>query len=147
MNLEKEKRAIEYLKNFEPEDDPYYLCYSGGKDSALVGILCKMACENTLGVLLPCATKQNYGSDTTDALLLAGQYGIESRTVDLTEARNAEIRALEAALGVESENIVFPFSALKNLSLTLRESNFAVKCVISRKGEKQILWIILSFIS
>lgn len=28
MNLEKEKRAIEYLKNFEPEDEPYYLCYS-----------------------------------------------------------------------------------------------------------------------
>ena len=29
----KEKRAIEYLKAFEPKDEPYYLCYSGGKDS------------------------------------------------------------------------------------------------------------------
>ena len=27
----KEKRAIEYLKAFEPKDEPYYLCYSGGK--------------------------------------------------------------------------------------------------------------------
>ena len=26
---------------------------SGGKDSALVGILCKMACENTEGIILP----------------------------------------------------------------------------------------------
>ncbi len=25
----KEKRAIEYLKAFEPKDEPYYLCYSG----------------------------------------------------------------------------------------------------------------------
>ena len=70
---------------------------SGGKDSALVGILCKLACENTLGVLMPCATKVNYGSDTDDALLLAGQFGIESRTVDLTAAREAEIAALEAS--------------------------------------------------
>lgn len=70
---------------------------SGGKDSALVGILCKMACENTLGVLMPCATSVNYGSDTDDALALAGQFGIESRTVDLTQARNAAIAALEAS--------------------------------------------------
>ena len=27
---------------------------SGGKDSALVGILCKMACDNVLGVIMPC---------------------------------------------------------------------------------------------
>ena len=26
---------------------------SGGKDPALVGILCKAACENTVGVILP----------------------------------------------------------------------------------------------
>ena len=29
---------------------------SGGKDSALVGILCKAACDNTVGVILPCST-------------------------------------------------------------------------------------------
>ena len=28
---------------------------SGGKDSALVGILCKFACENTVGIMMPCA--------------------------------------------------------------------------------------------
>ena len=87
---------------------------SGGKDSALVGILCKMACENTLGVLLPCATAQNYGSDTDDALLLAGQFGIESRTVDLTEPRNAEIRALTAA------GVTLNDSAISNIAPRLR---------------------------
>ena len=87
---------------------------SGGKDSALVGILCKMACDDTLGVLMPCATTQNYGSDTDDALLLAAQFGIASRTVDLTEARNAEIRALEAA-GIDLNS-----SAVSNIAPRLR---------------------------
>ena len=29
---------------------------SGGKDSALVGILCKAACDNTVGIIMPCAS-------------------------------------------------------------------------------------------
>ena len=33
---------------------------SGGKDSALVGILCKFACENTVGIMMPCASKRNF---------------------------------------------------------------------------------------
>ena len=36
---------------------------SGGKDSALVGILCKMACENTEGIILPCSSKRNFTID------------------------------------------------------------------------------------
>ena len=43
MNKEKEKRAIEYLKAFEPESEPYYLCYSGGKDSDVIRILANLA--------------------------------------------------------------------------------------------------------
>lgn len=39
----KEKRAIEYLKAFEPKDEPYYLCYSGGKDSDCIRILAELA--------------------------------------------------------------------------------------------------------
>ena len=37
---------------------------SGGKDSALVGVLCKAACENTVGVLLPCGSKRSYGAES-----------------------------------------------------------------------------------
>lgn len=40
---EKEKTAIERLKAFEPFDEPYYLCYSGGKDSDVVRILAELA--------------------------------------------------------------------------------------------------------
>ena len=43
MNIEKEKRAIQYLKSFEPESEPYYGCYSGGKDSDVVRILLSLA--------------------------------------------------------------------------------------------------------
>ena len=43
MNIEKEKRAIEYLKSFQPESEPYYLCYSGGKDSDCIRILASLA--------------------------------------------------------------------------------------------------------
>lgn len=43
MNKEKEARAIQYLRSFEPQDDPYYLCYSGGKDSDAIRILADLA--------------------------------------------------------------------------------------------------------
>lgn len=43
MNREKEQRAIKYLQTFEPQDNPYYLCYSGGKDSDCIRILAQLA--------------------------------------------------------------------------------------------------------
>lgn len=43
MKIEKERRAIKYLQSFEPEDEPYYLCYSGGKDSDCIRILAELA--------------------------------------------------------------------------------------------------------
>lgn len=43
MNITKEKRAIQYLQSFEPESEPYYLCYSGGKDSDCIRILASLA--------------------------------------------------------------------------------------------------------
>lgn len=43
MDREKEQRAVQYLKTFEPESEPYYLCYSGGKDSDCIRILAELA--------------------------------------------------------------------------------------------------------
>lgn len=39
-------RSICILQNFQPEDEPYYLCYSGGKDSDAVRLLADMAGVN-----------------------------------------------------------------------------------------------------
>lgn len=41
--IEKEKQAIERLRAFAPKTEPYYLCYSGGKDSDAIRILAKLA--------------------------------------------------------------------------------------------------------
>ena len=51
---------------------------SGGKDSALVGILCKKACVNTVGLMMPCGAKRNYNEDRRDAEAVARQFGIEA---------------------------------------------------------------------
>lgn len=40
---EKVKKAIDCLKTFEPSTEPYYLCYSGGKDSDCIRILSQLA--------------------------------------------------------------------------------------------------------
>ena len=41
---ELERKAIERLKDFEPDDEcGYYLCYSGGKDSDVIRILAELA--------------------------------------------------------------------------------------------------------
>lgn len=41
--LQKEKTAIQRLKCFEPDNDSYHVCYSGGKDSDVLRILCSLA--------------------------------------------------------------------------------------------------------
>jgi len=69
---------------------------SGGKDSALVGILCKFACENTVGVIMPCFSKRNYEMDKDDGVTVAEHYGIETRVVDLTPVREAELNAIKS---------------------------------------------------
>ena len=70
---------------------------SGGKDCALVGILSKMACSNTVSVMLPCGSSVNFGKDLEDAKALCEKFDIENRMVDLTKVKEAEIAALENA--------------------------------------------------
>ena len=86
---------------------------SGGKDSALVGILCKAACADTVGVLLPCASKRSYGLDADDGRALAAAYGIETRTVDLSPVREALVKELGEAAELGD-------MALNNLAPRLR---------------------------
>ena len=86
---------------------------SGGKDCTLVGALCKLACENTVGVIMPCSSGRNYGSDRDDALLAAKHFGIEQRTVDLTPVREALLSSLD---GVTVPNA----AALTNIAPRLR---------------------------
>ncbi len=69
---------------------------SGGKDSALVGALCKAACDNTVGIIMPCSSRRNFEQDTKDGREVAEHFRIETRTVDLTPVRAAELEALKS---------------------------------------------------
>ena len=86
---------------------------SGGKDSALVGILCKTACDNTLGLIMPCGAKRNYETDKTDAEKIARQFNIATRFVDLSDVRDELVRTI-------GETIKINDSALVNIAPRLR---------------------------
>ena len=112
--VEFEKR-VNFIKSILAESGVKGIVYgnSGGKDSALVGILCKAACDNTVGIILPCTSKRNYDEDTADAKEVAARYNIEIRTVDLTPVKEAELKALD---GVAVMNA----AALSNIAPRLR---------------------------
>lgn len=67
---------------------------SGGKDSALVGALCKAACDNTVGIIMPCSSKRNFGLDRDDGLTVAKHFSIETRELDLSPVKEAMAGAL-----------------------------------------------------
>lgn len=111
---ELEKR-VEFIKNIVSTSgaDGIVFGNSGGKDSALVGILCKKACVNTLSVPMPCHSKQNFGSDLDDGNELSEKFGIENITVDLTPVRKALIDTL-------GDKVELSHSALTNIPPRLR---------------------------
>ncbi|MCL2373245.1 MAG: NAD(+) synthase [Defluviitaleaceae bacterium] len=86
---------------------------SGGKDSALVGILCKLACENTVSVVLPCGVPRGYNQDKQDALALAAQFNIHTRSIDLASTQDALLQAIDCKASLTKD-------ALINISPRLR---------------------------
>ncbi len=109
------ERRVAFLQNALKDSGAKGFIFgnSGGKDSALVGILCRYASESTLGVMLPCHARRNFDEDMRDAEAIAAQYGIQVRTVDLTAVRDAMIAAAQ---------VVCPLSdaALNNIAPRLR---------------------------
>ena len=62
---------------------------SGGKDSALAAIICRMATPNVTGIIMPCESKRNYEKDKTYALSLAEKFDVKTLEVDLTPVKLA----------------------------------------------------------
>lgn len=92
-NYEKEYiQRVQFIRSAVRESGADGIVYgnSGGKDSALVGILCKAACDNTVGIIMPCTSVRNYDMDKRDGETVAAQYGIETRYADLTAVKEAE---------------------------------------------------------
>lgn len=97
-------RRVEWIRTLLRESGAEGIVYgnSGGKDSALVGILCKAACDNTVGLIMPCGSKRNYHLDMEDGLAVAAQYGIETRVTDLTAVREQELSVLQGATNISA---------------------------------------------
>jgi len=96
-NYEREKEArIKFIQNVvsDAKSDGIVFANSGGKDAALVGILCKLACDNTIGISLPCNVSQNYESDIDDALALSRQFNIEHKTISLSSTCKSLVQAI-----------------------------------------------------
>lgn len=96
-DFERERQnRIAFLQQMLKESGAKGFVYgnSGGKDSVLVGILCKQACEDTVGVMMP-VSDRNFTLDMEDGLAVARQYGIETRTVSLKETNAALAHALD----------------------------------------------------
>jgi len=90
---------------------------NGGKDSALVGILCKAACSDTVGILMPCESKRNFGMDLDDGNEVAKQFQIETRMVDLTEQKKAAVKALSSVTTLNNAALVNINPRLRMLTL------------------------------
>lgn len=106
---------VAFIKKLLDESGARGIVYgnSGGKDCALVGILCKAACDNTLGVMMPCESARNFGEDMADAIEVSEKFGIEHRTVDITNAKKAVVEALDGITELNS-------MALTNIAPRLR---------------------------
>ena len=112
---EEKERRIAFIRERLSESGAAGIVYgnSGGKDSALVGILCKLACENTVGVTLPCESKRNFGEDMADGMAVAAQFQIETRNVDITPVKQALVGAVEPVTALNK-------AALTNINPRLR---------------------------
>lgn len=95
FKLEIEKR-VAFIRKMLEDSGAKGIVYgnSGGKDCTLVGILCKMATDNILAVIMPCQSSQNYKSDKDDAILTCEQFGIPSIVVDLTKTKETLLESL-----------------------------------------------------
>lgn len=90
------ENRVAFVKELLAESGAKGIVYgnSGGKDSALVGIICKAACDNTVGIIMPCSSRRNYELDAKDGETVARQFNIETRTIDLTPVKEAMLAQL-----------------------------------------------------
>lgn len=83
------KKRVDWIKNVLKNANAkgVVLGMSGGKDSVLVAILCKMATDNVTGIIMPCQAKRNFGEDREHGLLINHRYGIKTMEIDLTDIK------------------------------------------------------------
>lgn len=82
---------------------------SGGIDSSVTSVLCKKAFpENTLGLILPCHSKQE---DVEDAKLVAKKFDIETKVINLDKSFDSLLMELEE--GARPKENTLPVANIK----------------------------------
>jgi len=109
------KQRVEFVRNVVEAAGANGIVYgnSGGKDCTLVGIICKMACDNTVGIIMPCGSKRNYEIDKTDAEAIGKKFGIATRLIDLSDIKTEFVQ-------VVGEKTELKSSATANIAPRLR---------------------------
>lgn len=102
------KIKVEKIKEMLKNANAKGLIYgnSGGKDSALVSILCRMATDNVLGLIMPCGVSLK--RDENDAMELAKTYDIKQQVVDLTKTKQILLDSIKDKISDESERNISP---------------------------------------
>ncbi len=105
----------EFIKKIitDSHSDGIVFANSGGKDCTLVGILCKAACDNTVGIMLPCQSKRNFSEDIDDARSFTSKFGIENRLIDISELKSILVEKLSKTTELND-------AALMNIAPRLR---------------------------
>ena len=103
-------RRVEWIRALLRESGAEGIVYgnSGGKDSALVGILCKAACDNTVGLIMPCSSRRNFHLDMEDGLAVAAH---------LTAVREQELSVLQGATDISALAVANLAPRLRMLTL------------------------------
>lgn len=99
-NKEKDKR-IQFIKDTAKNAGATTIVFgsSGGKDSALAGILCKLAIDNTIGIIMPSESKRNYEEDRLDALSLSKAFNIKHIEIDIGPSKKILKESIENSIG------------------------------------------------
>lgn len=121
-NWEKElEERSNWIKNYVESQNikGIVLGASGGKDCALVSILCKHAGINVLNVSMPCG---NLKADENDARKFAKLYDIPFMVIDLSTTFDALVKSIE-----KNENIKLKGLELANLKPRLRMTTLYAK--------------------
>ncbi len=71
------------------------------------------ACENVLGVIMPCGTSRNYNQDKQDAIAVASQFKIDYTIVDLGDVKTDIVEIIDKSVKLSE-------AAVSNIAPRLR---------------------------
>lgn len=116
---EETTKRVEFIRETLKNSGAKGIIYgnSGGKDSALVGILCKMACDDTKGVIMPCESARNLTMDKDDGFVLANHFEIETIVHDLTALKKGYIDMLSQTTELNNQAITNIAPRLRMITL------------------------------